>query len=487
MAGKTMAGLRDLIDDTAARFGLGLNNVRLIMQEVFGLIESEPHGLDGFLEKIKGVDLEAKETFRFRGSSFKVLPAAEVRRAAGADVIRRVGQIGGLPEHRTIDVLGYVIPKTIVLLTQDRKLPGSLPHASSSMETLLQLPREGTFAFESEEQTMLRKKALPPHMRHHLSPEESHLIAPGVALVLTLGVIGYAVFSGTSRDESALSILPGGEGRSVAEAANVPAASDPASQEEKALVAQAQSLANAMPAKRPGITLNEALGRGRTSPGLAFAISRVENFSPSFEGFGGSGAAKLFAGNVRNFGEEGGARAFLLASVLSPNTKPGKMARGLAKTVPAEKPVIAQAAPQPAGPHEEPVGQKTAIDFPVIVFAPNSAKLPPNSRPELQRLAGELKLLAPGTVVELDGYTYGRHSSRVGIALSLRRAEAVRQFLIGEGVSESLLKAKGNGSALQAALANDTLEGRSSTVGRMAASHDRRVEFRFRIIPAGSP
>ncbi|HTV33763.1 MAG TPA: OmpA family protein [Methylocella sp.] len=465
-----MAGLGELVDDIAVRFGLGVKDVRLIMQEVFDLIEFEPDGLDGFLAKIDGVDLEAKEAFWFRRPFFKMLSAAEVRRAVGIDAIRRISQTAGLSEHRAIEVLGYVIPKTIFLLTQSRKLPASLRPAPTSAGAPWEPLGEASFSFESEERAMLSKKVVPHRRMAGGSNGDSRLIVPGAALLLTLGVIGYAVFSGTSSDDS--TFTPVGEGRSATAAVDLPARS------EEALVENAQSLADELAVKSSGGALNEALSRGHIAPALAFAISRIETFGDAFGGFGGSSSAKLLAGHDHEVAQAGDARAFLLTPLGPSEVKAGKTPQGLRKTASANNPVVVQAETQPAaGP--ETLAPKTAIDFPVIVFRPDSAWLSSDSRPALRRLAAELKLLPPGTVVELNGYTFGRHNSPGGTALSLRRAEVVREFLIEEGMSPSLLQAKGHGSALLAALANDTLEGRSSTVDRIAASHDRRVEFRL--------
>ena len=85
----------------------------------------------------------------------------------------------------------------------------------------------------------------------------------------------------------------------------------------------------------------------------------------------------------------------------------------------------------------------------------------------MQQAAGQIKQLAPGTVLEIAGYTDNSGDAAANVALSQQRADAVRNALIHDGVDPSMLVAKGYGSANPIAN-NDQLEGRF---------RNRRIEY----------
>ena len=85
----------------------------------------------------------------------------------------------------------------------------------------------------------------------------------------------------------------------------------------------------------------------------------------------------------------------------------------------------------------------------------------------LERAAANLKQLPTGSVLEIAGYTDNTGDANVNLALSRKRAEAVREVLIKAGVNRGMLIAKGYGSADPIA-SNDTAEGRL---------RNRRIEY----------
>ena len=94
-----------------------------------------------------------------------------------------------------------------------------------------------------------------------------------------------------------------------------------------------------------------------------------------------------------------------------------------------------------------------------VFFDFNSATLKPESYPELNRLAKILKQY-PGIVVEISGHTDNIGSFQYNMKLSKRRAEAVVQYLIAQGVPPESLVAKGYGPTKPIA-PNTTEEGRA--------------------------
>lgn len=101
-----------------------------------------------------------------------------------------------------------------------------------------------------------------------------------------------------------------------------------------------------------------------------------------------------------------------------------------------------------------------------VFFKFAKAELKESSFPELNRL---LKLLEdnPGMEIEISGHTCSMGSDEYNLGLSQRRAEAIYDYLIKNGISASRLSAVGYGETMPKA-SNETEEGRQ---------FNRRVEF----------
>ncbi len=106
-----------------------------------------------------------------------------------------------------------------------------------------------------------------------------------------------------------------------------------------------------------------------------------------------------------------------------------------------------------------PVNPGSKVVLRNVFFDFNSAKLKPESYPELNRLADVLKRY-PGIVVEISGHTDNIGSFKYNMKLSQKRAEAVVQYLISQGVPPQSLIAKGYGPTKPIA-SNATEEGRA--------------------------
>jgi OmpA-OmpF porin, OOP family len=108
-----------------------------------------------------------------------------------------------------------------------------------------------------------------------------------------------------------------------------------------------------------------------------------------------------------------------------------------------------------------------ALNDSVVNFASDSAEVPASMAPFLKSAAAELKQLKAGYVLEIAGYTDNTGDTALNLALSQRRADAVRDAFIKLGVDPDLLVAKGYGEADPIA-SNDTPEGRLK---------NRRIEY----------
>jgi len=100
-------------------------------------------------------------------------------------------------------------------------------------------------------------------------------------------------------------------------------------------------------------------------------------------------------------------------------------------------------------------------------FDANRGELLPESFPELDRAVSILKNKWGVTRVEVGGHTDGRGSDALNLALSQRRAESVRQYLVAQGLSPDRLIARGYGKS-QPVADNESQAGRA---------RNRRVEL----------
>jgi outer membrane protein OmpA-like peptidoglycan-associated protein/uncharacterized protein YidB (DUF937 family) len=108
-----------------------------------------------------------------------------------------------------------------------------------------------------------------------------------------------------------------------------------------------------------------------------------------------------------------------------------------------------------------------ALNDSVFSFASDSAEVPEAMAPFLKTAAADLKQLKAGHVLEIAGYTDNTGDAALNLALSQKRAEAVREALVKYGVDPDTLVAKGYGDADPVA-SNDTAEGRLK---------NRRIEY----------
>jgi outer membrane protein OmpA-like peptidoglycan-associated protein len=108
-----------------------------------------------------------------------------------------------------------------------------------------------------------------------------------------------------------------------------------------------------------------------------------------------------------------------------------------------------------------------ALNDSVVNFASGSAEVPESAMPFLKTAAAELKQLKAGHVLEIAGYTDNTGDPGLNLALSQKRAEAVREAFVKYGADPDTLVAKGYGEADPIA-SNDTAEGRLK---------NRRIEY----------
>jgi outer membrane protein OmpA-like peptidoglycan-associated protein/uncharacterized protein YidB (DUF937 family) len=154
----------------------------------------------------------------------------------------------------------------------------------------------------------------------------------------------------------------------------------------------------------------------------------------------------------------------LLWLLLGRNSGPVQTAQVTAPAVTTPA-VSAPAAPAPVTETLAAINQD--LNRTVLNFATASAALPADSTAPLQTAADRIKRLPAGTRIEVGGHTDNTGSADANMALSQRRADAVRDALVKDGVDASMLTTKGYGETKPIA-SNDTPDGRLQ---------NRRTEF----------
>jgi len=108
-------------------------------------------------------------------------------------------------------------------------------------------------------------------------------------------------------------------------------------------------------------------------------------------------------------------------------------------------------------PTRGPLGMQMTLDD--IAFAPGKAALRAEARANLSKVVAFVNQ-SPRKAIRIEGHTDSRGNAEANLLLSQRRAEAVRDALVGAGVDASRITAVGLGE-VQPAGSNDSDEGRA--------------------------
>src|SRR5256714_7993101 len=93
-----------------------------------------------------------------------------------------------------------------------------------------------------------------------------------------------------------------------------------------------------------------------------------------------------------------------------------------------------------------------------VLFKSGSFELLPGARERLAKVSG-IVLAYPSLHLEVEGHTDSIGTDAYNLQLSERRAEAVRDYLVQQGISNQTIVARGLGKSATVA-ANETSEGR---------------------------
>lgn len=122
---------------------------------------------------------------------------------------------------------------------------------------------------------------------------------------------------------------------------------------------------------------------------------------------------------------------------------------------------------QPATPPAEPQAEAPRIEFRTVYFDFDSYDIREDARPVLSE-AAQLMRRYPQVSLRLEGHCDERGTAEYNLALGEKRADAVRDYLVGLGVERSRLSTVSFGKERPAATGHD----------EQSWARNRRVEFK---------
>ncbi len=153
-----------------------------------------------------------------------------------------------------------------------------------------------------------------------------------------------------------------------------------------------------------------------------------------------------------------------------PDLVPKKAAPGPAvKPAPAPAP----ATPPRAAPKSAPVSHKVSLSADAL-FDFDKSVIRPDARSKLDQIVGKLKAVNLDAVIAV-GHTDRIGSAKYNLKLSLRRAEAVKTYLVAKGIAANRIHTEGKGST-QPVTKPGQCKGKKSRKVIACLAPDRRVD-----------
>jgi uncharacterized protein YidB (DUF937 family)/TolA-binding protein len=126
-----MAAFDELIQDIGSQYSLGPKASPLV-HETLALISGQPGGMGGFLDRFKAAGFAAEVASWSGGTELVPLSGQEVEVTLGSEVISEIANKVGISQSFARTIMGYAMPKIIVLLAQGEAVPSAIPASESS-------------------------------------------------------------------------------------------------------------------------------------------------------------------------------------------------------------------------------------------------------------------------------------------------------------------------------------------------------------------
>jgi OmpA-OmpF porin, OOP family len=463
-----------LIDDLASRFGLGANAGPLI-REVLTMATGSPGGIAGFLDKFKTAGLGSDVTSWLGHADAAPLMASQIERVLGANALGGIASRLGLGSAAVSTAVGYALPKLIGMLTPGGVVPTSLPATVTNFisQPYPQRVIEPTVRRMTPPATPVAAQVAPRHIA--VIHDEPHMIRWLWPLLGALAVLGLGSY-----------LLSGNRAPmapTIAQAPAVPPALPAPTLPPRLALSNDDGIIHYSGSVHDEETrvsiidgLKAVFGADKVQGDISVDLNRgaapwLVNFRNALESLKTPGVQAVFDGNSVNLGGMIGDAdrdriTSSLKSVLGGGLVFGTLADKAAELISGAN-SKAQAALTTLKSGFSANDVAGILNQSIINFPAGGAEVPAATTALLQDAAADIKQLAPGSVLEVAGYTDNTGDAAANVTLSQQRADAVRNALIKAGVDPSMLVAKGYGSANPIA-SNDLLEGRF---------HNRRIEY----------
>lgn len=442
-----MRSLEAIIQSVAGKFGLG-DKAALLLSEILSLITDEyDGGLSGFVDRMRRAGLG-----ELVGSWIKIGPnnpisENELERALGSQVIGNIASRVGVAQHVTKSALASMLPDVVDFLTPHGSVPSSIPAEVRSFIRQEERARVDAAHHAAEHRSSPLRWLLPLlglllvaflGYRFCNRPKEEVAVTPAATRVsavdswLTLinegGKLG---FSGLVPDEKTrqeiLDKLKAafGEGNYLGEIKIDPNAGP---------VTWLSKLGDILAALTPGVELSID-GNTVHVAGDIPADKRVSLLDKLRALFGSGFNIKEGLLDIEAKVKDSIERTLAALRALTKGSSSDELVK--------------------------------ALNLHIIHFATGKSDIPPANQEVLKESAKAIKNASAGTVLGIGGHTDDIGSAEMNQKLSESRANAVRDFLIEQGVKADALVAKGYGETTPVA-SNATPEGRFA---------NRRMEF----------
>jgi OmpA-OmpF porin, OOP family len=353
-----------------------------------GLIKRQPGGIGGFVNRFKAAGFAVEVASWLGGPDPVPLSGQEVEQTLGSDVISGIANKIGVSERFARTILGYAIPKIIVLQAQGGAIPSAISAWAASF-------RDSAIHSSTpiNEITQHRAGQIRPSRTEHSGAAAGlrPLLIPGASLLITLGLLlGYFIGAG---DRGAIQSAPTVVQNAPVASPHVP--SMPARlalHNKNGLIAYSGTVGD--DATRSSITdsLKTVFGAQKITGDLSVDLNAgpahwAKGFKAALDNLKIPRSQALFEGDAVTVGEtipdsDRDRIMSSLKSVLGPQFAFATIAGSSANETPT-----AASAPKSGFSVENPIGapNQPTLNLPTIYFATNSAEVPSDTKVLAQR------------------------------------------------------------------------------------------------------
>ncbi|MGE0101238.1 MAG: YidB family protein [Blastocatellales bacterium] len=443
-----MSSLESIIQSAASKFGLGEKSALLVSELLELIIDEYNGGLGGFIERLKRAGLSELVNSWVKIGPNNEISESELEKALGAQAIQNIASKTGVALHTAKSSLAYVLPAVIDFLTPNGMVPTSIPHEIRSFIRKEERARVDAAHDAAKHGSSIWRWLLP------------------LLILLALAFFGYRYCSAPKTDT-----------------ATAPTTTADATKPESwlTLINEGGKLgfSGIVPDEK---TKDEIIARLKAVFGdnLVGEIKVDPNYKPvnwlaKLEGLLAAlipGAEVSIEGNSVHVGGNIGAelKATLLDKLKSLFGTDFNIIEGFVDVEARIKESIEEtlAALKALLPGHSAEDLVNALNLHIIHFATGSAEIPAANQEVLKESAKAIKNAPAGTKLEVSGHTDDVGAEDMNQKLSDARANAVRDFLVKEGVAADVLTAKGYGETAPVTT-NATPEGRFA---------NRRIEYK---------